>query len=37
MFKHKKIVSILILAAMLLTLLPTAGFAETLDVPGDAH
>lgn len=36
MFKHKKIVSILILAAMLLTLLPTAGFAETLDVPGDA-
>lgn len=35
MFKHKKIVSILILAAMLLTLLPTAGFAETLDIPGD--
>lgn len=31
MFKHKKLASIFILAAMLLTLLPTAGFAEELE------
>lgn len=36
MFKHKKIVTLLILTAMLLTLLPTAGFAETLASPDAA-
>ena len=33
MIRHKKLVSILIMAAMLLTLLPTAGFAEELSGP----
>lgn len=36
MFKHKKIVTILVLTAMLLTLLPAAGFAETSETTGAA-